>query len=192
MNIYLETQRLVLRRFTEADADRLLALDSDPEVLRHTGTRPLPDAAAYRRHIRTGIVCYYHVYQGYGFWAVVEKVGGRFIGWFCLRPALDSPWAAALGYGLDDVELDCRLQRSIWGQGYATEVAQALLRKALTELGASWVVASASAVHAAALRVLEKAGLRRLKGLFPLPGLEEPFVKYSLSRAEFQRSQRGG
>jgi RimJ/RimL family protein N-acetyltransferase len=191
MNMYLETKRLFLRRLTEGDAERMLALDSDPEVLRYTGTRPLPDAAAYRQYIHSGILCYYACYQGYGFWAALEKLGGRFIGWFCLRPALDSRWAGPLGYGLEDVEMDCRLQRAVWGQGYATELAQALLRKALTELGAVRVVAAAPAVHVAALRVLEKAGLRRLAGLFSVPGQEQPFVKYALSKRAFLRGQRG-
>jgi len=39
MKIFLETERLILRQFTEDDADNLLELDSDPEVVRFT-----PDA----------------------------------------------------------------------------------------------------------------------------------------------------
>lgn len=34
MNIYLETERMILRRFTEADVDNLCDLDSDPDVMR--------------------------------------------------------------------------------------------------------------------------------------------------------------
>lgn len=34
MNIFLETGRLVLRAFTDADVDHLIALDNDPEVMR--------------------------------------------------------------------------------------------------------------------------------------------------------------
>ena len=46
-----------------------------------------------------------------GYWAAVEKVGGRFIGWFHLRPP-------------DDPELGYRLRRDLWGRGYATEAAE--------------------------------------------------------------------
>ena len=43
MQIFLETDRLLLRRFTEADADNLVDLDGDPEVMRFiTGGRPTP------------------------------------------------------------------------------------------------------------------------------------------------------
>ncbi|NEE55385.1 GNAT family N-acetyltransferase, partial [Streptomyces sp. SID8455] len=39
--VFLETDRLVLRRFTDADAPVLLALDNDPEVMRYiNGGRP--------------------------------------------------------------------------------------------------------------------------------------------------------
>jgi RimJ/RimL family protein N-acetyltransferase len=34
MQVFLETQRLVLRRFTAADADILVSLDADPDVMR--------------------------------------------------------------------------------------------------------------------------------------------------------------
>jgi RimJ/RimL family protein N-acetyltransferase len=41
MQVFLETERLVLRRFTEADVDNLFDLDSDPDVMRFlTGGRP--------------------------------------------------------------------------------------------------------------------------------------------------------
>ena len=36
MNVFLETERLLLRRFTPADVDNLYNLDSDSEVMRYT------------------------------------------------------------------------------------------------------------------------------------------------------------
>ena len=43
MQVFLETERMVLRRFTVADVDHLVDLDSDPEVMRFlTGGRPTP------------------------------------------------------------------------------------------------------------------------------------------------------
>ena len=42
MQVFLETERMVLRRFTAADVDHLVDLDSDPEVMRFlTGGRPI-------------------------------------------------------------------------------------------------------------------------------------------------------
>jgi RimJ/RimL family protein N-acetyltransferase len=40
---YLETERLVLREFTEADVDKLVELDADPDVMFFVnGGRPTP------------------------------------------------------------------------------------------------------------------------------------------------------
>ena len=41
MRVFLETERLLLRRFTADDVDDLVQLDSDPEVMHYiTGGRP--------------------------------------------------------------------------------------------------------------------------------------------------------
>ena len=52
-DVVLETDRLALRRFTEADAELLFELDSDPEVMRYIGPYALPDAEGYRDRIRS-------------------------------------------------------------------------------------------------------------------------------------------
>jgi RimJ/RimL family protein N-acetyltransferase len=52
----LLTDRLILRDITEADAELLFDLDSDPEVMRYVGPRPAPDVAGYRERTRTAYV----------------------------------------------------------------------------------------------------------------------------------------
>ena len=42
VHVFLETDRLILRRFTEADLDLLYELDSDPEVMRYLDGSPTP------------------------------------------------------------------------------------------------------------------------------------------------------
>lgn len=43
MHVYLDTPRLILRRFTADDVDNMVALDGDPAVMRYiTGGRPTP------------------------------------------------------------------------------------------------------------------------------------------------------
>jgi RimJ/RimL family protein N-acetyltransferase len=51
MDVYLETDRLVMRRFTESDVDNLVDLDGDPEVMRFLTGRPTP-----RRAIETEVL----------------------------------------------------------------------------------------------------------------------------------------
>jgi RimJ/RimL family protein N-acetyltransferase len=181
----LETRRLVLRRLTEADADNVLLLESDPDVVRHLGRQPLPDADACRQHILGRILPYYDVPGGHGVWAVLEKSIGAFVGVCSLKPATDARYAASMGYGPDEAEMGYGLRKSSWGNGYATELARALVRRALLDLGHARVVASVSAANAASIRVLEKAGLLLEGGLFYLPGDDEPSLRYGLARHQF-------
>ena len=85
-----------------------------------------------------------------GFWAAVERAGGEWLGWFCLRLSQEIPGQAILGY---------RLRRAAWGQGYATEGAGALIRKGFEEWGVQRVVASTYEENRASRRVMEKLGM---------------------------------
>jgi RimJ/RimL family protein N-acetyltransferase len=60
---------------------------------------------------------------------------------------------------LNEVTLGYRLRQAVWGQGYATEGARALIRKGFTELGVQRVVATTYQDNLASRRVMEKAGL---------------------------------
>src|SRR5450755_1183672 len=64
MQTFLETDRLTLRRFTEADEDNPFELNSDPEVMRFlNGGKPTP-----RDEVRTRIIPaflgYYERFEG--------------------------------------------------------------------------------------------------------------------------------
>jgi RimJ/RimL family protein N-acetyltransferase len=181
VQVFLETERLVLRQFTQHDVDNLVELDSDPAVMHFiTGGRPTP-----RREIESDVLPmyldYYERFAGFGFWAVIEKSSSRFVGWFHFRPT-----AAA-----DEVELGYRLVKSVWGKGYATEGSRALIHKGFDELGVQRVVAFTMVVHVASRRVMEKAGLRLVRTFHqPWPdyieGDEKGDVEYALLRSEWE------
>ena len=189
MKIRLETPRLILREFTEADAEALFELDSDPEVMRYIGPYQLGDVEAYRARVQTLNIPYYAQHPGYGVWAAVEKAGGAFLGWFLLRPALAYRFAVEAGFRADDVELGYRFRRAAWGKGYATEGSRGLVYDAFTRLDAACVVAVALVGNRASTRVMEKVGLRRVAE-FRIPGYDEPAVKYALEKNDYD-PQRG-
>jgi RimJ/RimL family protein N-acetyltransferase len=184
MQVFLETERLVLRQFTLDDVDNLVELDGDPGVMHFiTGGRATP-----RDEIETDILPwvlhYYEQGDRYGFWVAIEKSTGKFLGWFHFRPADGRP--------SDEPELGYRLRRSAWGRGYATEGSRALIRKGFTELGVARVVANAMAVHTASRRVMEKAGLTLVRTFHQewpdrIPGDEHGDVEYVLTRADWER-----
>ena len=115
----------------------------------------------------------------------MEKAGGAFLGWFILRHGLDCRFAAEAGFRSGDVELGYRLRKAVWGKGYATEGSLALVDRAFKDPAVSSVVATALNGNVASIRVMEKAGLRRV-GEFPLPGYDQPSVKYALNRDEYR------
>jgi RimJ/RimL family protein N-acetyltransferase len=184
MKVLLETSRLLLRELTEYDAENLLALDTDPDVLRYISAGPLTNAEAYAQRISDSYLPYYASSEARGFWAAVETISGAFLGWFCLRPGLDYRFAVEAQLHETDVELGYRLRRSYWGQGYATEGARSLVRMAFADPATDCVVAMALEANVASTRVMQKVGLKFVFR-FALPGFELPAVKFALSRSEY-------
>jgi RimJ/RimL family protein N-acetyltransferase len=195
MRVFLETDRLTLRRFTEADEDNLFELNSDPEVMRFlNGGMPTP-----REEVRTAIIPvflgYYERFEGFGFWAAAEIATSQFLGWFHFRPPLsagDTP-AGWGGYGV--AELGYRLRRSAWGKGYATEGSRALIDKGFAEFGVRRVVAETLAGNRASRRVLEKSGLIQVDTFASAEpdaaeSAEQGHVVYELTRADWEARAR--
>jgi RimJ/RimL family protein N-acetyltransferase len=182
VDVFLETDRLALRRFTPDDLELLVELDGDPEVKRYIDNGAAVDRDDLREMLDWWLG-YYERFDGYGFWAAIEKASGRFIGWFHLRPGE--------GAGPLEPELGYRLRREAWGHGYATEGSVALIRKAFVDLGAERVNAETMAVNIGSRRVMEKAGLRFVRHFHAdwpvhVPGDEEGDVEYAIDRAQWE------
>ena len=168
---------MILREFTQTDLQTLIDLNGDVEVMRHlTGGIPLsPDLVRnqilpmfLRLHVET---------PDFGYWAVIEKCTGDFIGWFQFRPK-NSPESG--------VELGYRLKRSAWNKGYATEGARTLIVKGIGELGVKRIFAKAMVSNVASIRVMEKAGLSFVRDYlepeFPIG--QQSAVIYGLTNSE--------
>jgi RimJ/RimL family protein N-acetyltransferase len=191
MQVCLETERVLLRRFTEADVDNLVDLDSDPEVMRFlSGGQPTP-CDVIKNETLPRFLHSYERFEGLGCWAAIDKSGGEFLGWFSFQPRE--------GAGPDEVELGYRLCHSAWGKGYATEVSRALIRQGFTELGVQLVVATTDRVNYASRRVMQKAGLtlvRTFRFDEPWPhlpeGPEQEGVEYALWKADWELQEAVG
>jgi RimJ/RimL family protein N-acetyltransferase len=185
VDVYLETDRLVLRRFGDADVDKLVELDRDPEVMRYiNGGRPTPREEIEEQFLPRARK---HYRRGLGAWAAIEKSSGEFIGWFGLHPTDDRP--------PDEFELGYRLRRASWGRGYATEGSRALVEKAFAELGARAVWAQTMTVNTASRRVMENAGLEYVRTFHlewpeEIEGTAEGDVEYAVTRDEWERTRR--
>lgn len=178
--ILLETRRLRLRRFTAADVDRLVELDSDPEVMHYiTYGVPTP-RAVYAEVILPRWFAHYASTPLLGYWAAEDRATGGFLGWFHLRPDRFDEGEQELGY---------RLGRPTWGRGLATEGAMAVIEHGFTRVGAAKITARTLVGNERSQRVMQKCGLA-FECDFEYPedviagrsATERAAVKYSITR----------
>jgi RimJ/RimL family protein N-acetyltransferase len=196
MKIFLETQRLTLRQFTDADVDNLFALDSDSEVMRYINGGYPTEYTTIQEKILPRFLSYYDKYENFGIWAAIEKCSQDFIGWFHFFPAIENTFAVELNLVTEDeIALGYRLKKSHWGKNYATEGSQSLITKGFTEWNVQRVVSWALKINKASTRVMEKVGLQLEKEftftqtqLPNLPETERQAVKYAMNKADFYRN----
>lgn len=149
MQIILETPRLYLREFTITDAQLLLALNKDPEVLKYVHELPLQTIEDAEKVLINNILPQYSIYN-LGRMAVHLKENDEFIGWCGLKYRPE----------LDEVDLGYRFFPSAWGNGYATESAQHVLNYGLDDLQLQRIVGRAHVENIASLKVLRKIGMK--------------------------------
>ncbi|MGX6601385.1 GNAT family N-acetyltransferase [Micromonosporaceae bacterium Da 78-11] len=146
----LDTARLQLRPFADADADDLFSLHSNAHVLRYWDAPPWGERGRAERFIATGRQM---AADGTGARPAVVRVSdGAFLGWCGLQRWDPDHRSASLGFCLTD---------AVWGHGYATEAARGLLRWAFDTLDLNRVQAEADTRNGASARVLEKLGFVR-------------------------------
>lgn len=147
----LRTPRLLLRRWRDDDREPFAALNADPVVMEHfpsTLDRPASDAAVERfeAHLEA---------SGWGLWAVEVVDGAPFVGFVGLAPAtFEAPFTPA-------VEVGWRLARRWWGQGIATEAAQAAVADGFERLGLEEIVSFTARGNLRSRRVMERLGMVR-------------------------------
>ena len=116
----LETHRLILRHLEPADLDALYALYRDPEIRRY-----FPDGTRNLEETREELEWFLHGHPRkpeLGLWATIEKKSGTFLGRCGLLP-----WTIG---GRPEVELAFLIDKSRWGEGFATEASLGIIAHA--------------------------------------------------------------
>jgi RimJ/RimL family protein N-acetyltransferase len=145
----LETERLLLRPMTLADANFILELLNEPSFIRNVGDRNVRTPDDARAYIMNGPMKSYEK-NGFGLFAVIRKGTGEPIG-MCGLIKRDA---------LDDVDIGYALLPRFWSQGYAVEAAQAMRDHGRNVIGLKRLVAIVDPTNEGSIRVLEKIGLR--------------------------------
>lgn len=174
----LETERLVLRRWSDEDRAPFAALNADPEVARWLlGPLTRAESDALLDRIEAGFDAH-----GFGLWAVERRDASGLLGFTGLALArADLPCAG-------EVEVGWRLARPAWGRGYATEAARAAVAYGFNGLRLAEMVSFTAATNARSRAVMQRLGMMRDPGEdFEHPGVPEhspmrPHVLYRLSK----------
>ena len=164
MRIIIETQRLILREIEYADAEGMYELDSDPEVHKYLGNKPVTCMQESLDAIDTIRKQYNE--NGTGRWAVIEKQENKFIGWAGIKL-----YRHEVNGHINFLEVGYRLIRKYWGKGYATEAAQAAVVFGFKGLNAPEIFGMADAKNTASKKVMEKCGMTHT-GNFVLDGID--------------------
>lgn len=146
----IESPRLLLRPFGDADLPAFAALNADPVVMAHFPavlSRAESDAAVGR--IRAHFAAH-----GFGFWALERKDNGVFIGFTgLLHTPFQTPFTPC-------VEVGWRLAHAHWGAGFALEAARAAIRFGFERLGLQEIVSFTVPANWRSRRVMERLGMQ--------------------------------
>jgi ribosomal-protein-alanine N-acetyltransferase len=166
----IQTDRLILRPWREADRPALAAMNADPEVM-HDFPAPLSRAESDVKLDR---------YQsaidrlGFGRWAIERREDAALLGYVGMMPIADDHSCAP------GVEIGWRMIRRAWGFGYASEGAAAALDDGFRRLGFDEIIAYTAPTNARSRAVMER--LRMVRDSirdFTAPE-HGPFVVYAI------------
>ena len=145
----IETKRLLLRRWREADREPFADLNGDPQTMvffPSTLTRDESDALVDRIEARFEA-------HGYGLWALEVRETGQFIGFTGLAPMPeDVP-------GAGGTEIGWRLARHAWHRGFATEAALAARDIAFTGAGLTELWSMTAVLNTPSQAVMRRIGM---------------------------------
>jgi RimJ/RimL family protein N-acetyltransferase len=147
----IETPRVILRQWRDADRAPLAALHGDARVSDWLGG-PIDAAAsaASMARWRAEIDA-----LGHGFWAMERRADGVLIGMAGIRPAHPSlPFDGA-------PEVGWRLAHEAWGCGYASEAAAATLAFGFNALGYAAILAFTAQSNQRSQGVMRRIGMTR-------------------------------
>jgi ribosomal-protein-alanine N-acetyltransferase len=149
-SFFLDIPRLRLRKLCPEDLDTMYHATLDYEVMKYI--KPVYTDIAQAQADLNQYLTYYEKHPGLGVF-YMETHEGEFVGFGTLKHPNPER---------EEVEVGYRLMKKFWGQGYATELAIALLKYGFEEVGLERIIAVARPENKASLRVMQKAGMTHI------------------------------
>ncbi len=158
----IETDRLILRTWTDKDAEAYYDINQDPNVIELLlGPLTIEEVKDFMTTMNRQFDR-----LGYTLFAAEEKSSGTLIGYIGLNPP---KWEA---HFTPCIEIGWRLGSQYWNKGYATEGAKAVLDFGFNKCDLTEIVSFTVPANVRSIRVMEKIGMHRdIKDDFPHPRL---------------------
>jgi RimJ/RimL family protein N-acetyltransferase len=176
MSPILNTARLRLEPFDDKHFSGLLALNSDPVVMRFVGGAPVTPEEV-QGDIDEAKHCWASL--GFSWWAILVAGTDDMIGAGCVQHIEND--------SAKPVEVGWRLRPDQWGRGYATEAARTMIDFAFEVLHVRRIYAVADPMNDRSIKVMRRLGMRYI-------GLQEhygrPVTTYALDRSSWQRARQ--
>ena len=145
----LTTDRLLLRQRHLDDVPAILAMNTDPEVMRFVGDGRMPDPVELEKRTRERVSTDFGL--GLGYWSVFARERpDDYLGYVVLSPVPESA----------DIEISYGIRRDAWGHGFATEAARAGLDFAFRVRALRELVALVYPANLKSQRVIAKFGFQ--------------------------------
>ena len=149
MEIVIETERLILRKFTVDDAPFILKLLNTPSWLRFIGDRNVHSIEEAEQFLLNRYMKGYETH-GFGFYLAIEKVTKNPIGMCGLVKRAN----------LEDVDIGFAFMPDFVGKGYGFEAASATLKYAENVLKLEKVIAIVDPKNVVSIALIKKIGLK--------------------------------
>lgn len=150
MTVTAQTDRLILRPFTEADGEALHRIIGDAEVRKYIPAGPSPNMEKTLKFI--DVVNKWEIAWGYTLWAVERKEDRALLGFCGLCHVEGDP--------AKPVEIAYTYGKEFWGQGYGAEAAALCVSLAFERYNLNELIALTHPENIASRRVLEKIGMQ--------------------------------
>lgn len=148
MACIFETERLLVRVFTNEDQGNFFLLNSNPDVVRFI--RPVKTKEACAQFLLE-VIAAANATPLYGRWAVHEKTSKEFVGSFAVIPVENT----------DHMQLGYALLPPHWGKGFATELTRAGLHYVFSQTPLDIIYAYTEKPNEASQKVLLKCGFNQ-------------------------------
>lgn len=173
----IESERIILRKFTQNDAEAVFEYGSDPGTVKWLIWEGINDIEGALKALNDFLI------SGAGVFAIELIENGKCAG--CIDLRLDTAnEKASFGYVLN---------KKYWGKGYMSEALAALLKLAFDILELNRVESTHYVGNEASGRVMEKCGMKK-EGLslqeVKVKGIFQDVVHYGILRSEW--AQRKG